>query len=273
MNTDTNPTDDDTNGFDDTATETALDTGLVRTDEIPVLPPPVVGGSAVTHSANVAEPTASFTERHLGAIVGAFAVALFAAFALIAVLFAQLTSARGDLDATNEELNRVEAGAALFSSQVTGFQEQITELSPTIQDGLDEAIVGLQEFSKSTLEFTVNIDESVDISTDVVIDRTVEVPIRTNLPIDEEIDTTIIIDGPFGTEISLDITVPVNLDVPIDLTVDIPLNETVPIDAKVPVQIDVPIGVNVADTELATLASSLAVALESFTDVLDGLGG
>ncbi len=66
---------------------------------------------------------------------------------------------------------------------------------------------------------------------------------------------------------------PVNIDVPIDLTIDIPINETVPIDVAIPVKVDVPIGVNVAETELATLAASLATGLESFTDVLDGLGG
>lgn len=216
---------------------------------------------------------ASFAQRHFGAIVGAFAVALLAAFALIALLFTQLSSTQDDLDASTEDLARVEAGAALFASQVTGFQEQITDLSPTIQTGLDEAVAGLQEFSESTLEFTVEIDESVDINTDVVIDRVVAVPIKTTLPINEEFDTTILIDGPFGTVIPLDITVPVDIDVPIDLTIDIPINETVPIDATIPVKVDVPIGVNVAGTELATLAASLAQGLESFTEVLDGLGG
>jgi len=222
----------------------------------------------------------SFAQRHLGAIVGAFAIALLAAFALIALLFSQLSSTQDNLDAATasletsaEDLARVEAGAALFASQVTGFQEQITELSPTIQTGLDEAVAGLQEFSQSTLEFTVNIDESVDINTDVVIDRNVAVPIKTTLPINEEFDTTISIDGPFGTAIPLDITVPVDIDVPIDLTVDIPINETVPINATIPVKVDVPIGVDVAETELATLAASLAQGLESFTEVLDGLGG
>jgi MFS family permease len=251
------------------------------TDKIPVVyrdntDRDTVDGGAATDG----NTSTSFVRRHLGTIVGAFAVALLAAFALIALLFTQLSSTQDDLDTatesletSTEDLARVEAGAALFASQVTGFQEQITELSPTIKDGLNQAVTGLQQFSESTLEFTVNIDESVDISTDVVIDRTVEVPIKTTLPINEEFDTTITVDGPFGTEIPLDITVPVNIDVPIDLTIDIPINETVPIDVAIPVKVDVPIGVNVAETELATLAASLATGLESFADVLDSLGG
>ena len=248
---------------------------LEPTTEIPIIVAPVGDAAELPD-----ETVAPFAHRHIGTIVGVFALALLAAFVLIAVLFAQLSSTRGDLDTatesletSTEDLARVEAGAALFASQVTGFQEQITELQPTIQSGLDEAVAGLQTFSESTLEFTVNIDESVGINTEVVLDRTVEVPIKATLPINETFDTTITIDGPFGTEIPLDITVPVNIDVPIDLTIEIPINETVPIEANVPVKIDVPIGVNVAETELAELATSLALGLESFTDVLEGLGG
>ena len=269
----------DTNTSETNASETNASETI--TDKVPVVYRDNTGHDTVDDGAAPDGSTSTpFVQRHLGAIVGAFGLALLAAFALIALLFTQLSSTQDDLDTatasletSTEDLARVEAGAALFASQVTGFQEQITELSPTIKDGLNEAVAGLQQFGESTLEFTVNIDESVDISTDVVIERTVEVPIKTTLPINEEFDTTITIDGPFGTEIPLDITVPVNIDVPIDLTIDIPINETVPIDVAIPVKVDVPIGVNVAETELATLAASLATGLESFTDVLDGLGG
>ncbi|MGK0276811.1 MAG: MFS family permease [Ilumatobacter sp.] len=252
--------------------DTPLDDSV--TTEQPML------ADSLTDTADEAVPDVGGWQRHLGKIVGAFALLLLAAFALIAVLFTQLQSTQGDLDAataslqmSTDDIARVEAGAALYASQVTGFQEQISELQPTIQAGLDDAVEGLQTFSESTLEFTVNIDESIDINTDVVIARTVQVPIKTTLPINEEFDTTIIIDGPFGTEIPLDITVPINLDVPIDITVDIPLDETIPINASVPVKVDVPIGVNVGDTQLADLAESLAIGLESFTQVLNSLGG
>lgn len=244
------------------------------TTESPTLdePLPAAGADAAPHGDG--------WQRHLGKIIGVFALLLVAAFAMLAVLFTQLQSTQNDLDAataslqtSTDDIARVEAGAALYASQVTGFQEQIIELQPTIQAGLDDAIEGLQTFRESTLEFTVSIDENIDIKTDVVIARTVEVPIKTTLPINEEFDTTIIINGPFGTEIPLNITVPINLDVPIDITVKIPLDETIPINASVPVKVDVPIGVDVGDTQLADLAESLAAGLESFTEVLTGLGG
>jgi EmrB/QacA subfamily drug resistance transporter len=203
----------------------------------------------------------------------AFAIALVTAFVLIGVLFLQLRSTNDDLDETRAELERVEAGAAIFSSQVTGIVEQLTELSPSISAGLDEAVAGLESFGNSTLEFDVAIDEEIEIGTEVVLDRTLSVPIKTSLPIDDEFDTQIVIDGPFGVEVPLDVTVPVKIDVPIDLVVDIPVNETIPIDATVPVKIDVPITIDVAETELAGLTASLASGLDSFRDVLGGFGG
>jgi EmrB/QacA subfamily drug resistance transporter len=218
-------------------------------------------------------PAPTWAMRHLGALLAIGAVVLLGVVALALAAFVQLAQVRSDLDTTKADLERVEAGAALFASQVTGFQEQLTELSPTISAGLDEAIVGLQDFSTSTLEFTVDIDENVAIDTEVVIDRTVSVPINTTLPIDESFDTTIEIDGPFGTAIPLNVTVPVDIDVPIDLTVDIPINETIPFDTEIPVQVEVPITVDVSETELATLTESIATGLESFQEVLASLGG
>lgn len=203
----------------------------------------------------------------------AFGVALLAAFVLIGMLFVRLNDTDDDLDATRAELERVEAGAAIFSSQVTSIVDQLTELSPSISAGLDEAVTGLEGFGTSTLEFNVSIDEEVAIGTEVVIDRTLKVPIKTTLPIDEEFDTRIEISGPFGIDVPFDVTVPVKLDVPIDLVVEIPIKETFPIDETIPVSIDVPITIDVSETELAVLTDSLAAGLESFRDVLSGFGG
>lgn len=137
--------------------------------------------------------------------------------------------------------------------------------------GIDEAILGLREFGDSTISFDVNIDEMIPIQTDVVIDRVVEVPIKTTIPISETFDTTISVSTPLG-DIPLDVTVPVDVDVPVDLVVEIPINETVAIDEQFPVQLDVPIAIDVRDTELANLTDSLAAGLEALQDVLTGLG-
>ena len=178
-----------------------------------------------------------------------------------------------DLEETRDDLARVEAGSALFAAQVQGFQEQLLELQPTVADGLDSAIDGLETFAGSTIDLTVTVDEIVTVDTDVAFDRVVEVPIKTSIPINETIDTTITIAGPLGIDIPIDVTVPIDLEVPVDLEVDIPINETIPISTDIPIQVEVPISLEVADSELAALADSLAAGLESLKDILSGLGG
>jgi hypothetical protein len=241
-----------------------------------------------------AEAIAALTRR-TNLLIGVLGVMLLVAFAVIGVLFGRVASAESEASSARTELvalaaepsigagasaeeltelrddiERVEAGAALYASQIDGFREQLTELAPQIGAGVDEAITGLRDFGESSLTFDVNIDEVIPIDTEVVIERTVEVPIQTEIPINQEIDTTIRIDTPFGG-IPLDITVPVDVVVPIDLVVDIPIDETVPIQDEFPVQLDVPIDIDVSETELKNLTDSLATGLESLQDILTSL--
>ena len=231
--------------------------------------------------------------RRMNLLVGLLAVLLVGAFVVIGLLFGRVADAEsdaaaartelaaviadggvssGELATIREDLNRVEAGAALYASQVEGFQEQLVELSPQVEAGIAEAITGLREFGESTISFDVNIDEVIPIDTEVVIKRTLEVPIVTEIPINEEINTTITIDTPLG-DIPVDVNVPVDVVVPIDLVVDIPIDETVPIQDEFPVQLDVPIAIDVGETELKSLTDSLIAGLESLRDVLTGLSG
>jgi MFS family permease len=215
----------------------------------------------------------SWLQRHSGVVVGALGALVALAFVLIAVMFGQLNDTKDELVQTQEDLTRVEAGAALFASQVTGFQEQIVALEPTIGAGLDEAVAGLEEFATSTIDFVVNIDEEVTIETHVVLDRELQIPINETLPIKETFETRIEVETPLGFSIPLDVTVPVDIDVPIDLELDIVVNETIPVSATVPVKFDIPISLEVSETQLADLAASLAEGLEALKEVLVGLGG
>lgn len=229
--------------------------------------------------------------RRMNLMVGLLGLLLVGSFVVIGLLFGRVADAEAEagaarrelaaglggassseLEAIRDDLNRVEAGAALYASQIDGFREQLVALEPQISAGVDEAITGLREFSNSTISFDVAIDEVIPVDTEVVIKRTVEVPIKTEIPIKETIETTITVDTPLGG-VPLDITVPVDIVVPIDLTVDIPIDETVPIKDEFPVKLNVPIAIDVRETELADLTDSLAVGLESLQDVLTGLSG
>ncbi len=235
-------------------------------------------------SATVDHPIASAPRPGLSrpVVVGAgLAAALIVALAAALVITLQrvnqvsddLAEVRADQAATAADLSRVEAGSALFAAQVQGITGQFIELQPTLEAGLDDAIDGIEEFASSTLEFTVSVDEVIDISTDVVIQRTIEVPINATVPINETIETTIRIATPLGFDVPVDVTVPVAIDVPIDLDIAIPIDETVPINVEVPIAVDVPVSVSVAETELAPLAQSLANGLRQLQTILEELTG
>jgi EmrB/QacA subfamily drug resistance transporter len=240
-------------------------------DDATLDPVPAMAGSG--------DAIAALTRR-MNLMVGLLALLLVGALITIALLFSRVATAeddaaaaRSELVTTREDLDRVEAGAALYASQITGFQEQLVALEPQVSAGVEEAIAGLRSFGESTLSFDVSIDEVIPIDTDVVIRRTVQVPIKTSIPIRESFDTTIRVDTRLGFSVPVDVTVPVDIDVPIDLVVDIPIDETVPISEEFPVKLDVPISIDVRDTALAELTDSLAAGLESLQDVLTGLGG
>lgn len=178
------------------------------------------------------------------------------------------------VDALQTELDRVEqgaAGSAIVATQVLELTDRLAQIQPTIATGLDEAIVELDNFGTSSLEFSVPIDETVIIDTTIDLKRDFSFPINERLPIDETVSTTIEVDTGLGFDVPVDVTVPVKIDVPIDLDVDVPIDETVPIQAEVPVNLDVPIKIDMADTELSDLAEQLANGLRNVSDLLGEL--
>ncbi len=207
-----------------------------------------------------------FVNRQAPLLLAVLTALVFFSLGLNLVLLGRVRQNESDIE-------RVEGGAALFAAQVTGFQNQLATVSPTVGDALDQAIVGLDTFRTSTLTFDVTIDETIPINTTIDLNRTLDVPIHSVLPIDESFNTRIVVDGPWGLDIPVNVTVPIRLDLPIDLQVQIPVDEQIPVRADVPVQIDVPISVDVAETELAALVEALQQGLEAFGGVLSGLGG
>jgi MFS family permease len=246
-----------------------------RTDSDATDSDPMHAGTPTTTDPSTLAPKESavkdFLNRNIAAIVAGIGVIVVGLVVATILLLGRLGTVEDELDSTRADLERVEAGAALFAGQVQNFQEQISALAPAVDAGLGQAVDGLVRFRTSTIEFDVEIDESVAIDTVIDLNRTIEVPINTTIPIDETIETRITVDGPFGIDIPLNITVPIAVDVPIDLTVSIPVDESIPISTEVPVRVAVPIAIDVAETELAELAASLEAGLLSFQDVIAGL--
>ena len=157
----------------------------------------------------------SFSHRNLRYVLSGLAVGLvivlglaFAALVRTGSLAGQLqdteqalTEARADLAALQKDFNQVQGGVAIFTAQVTAFQEQLAALAPSVAAAIDDAVAGLDAFATSTLEFQVPIDEEIPINTVIEFDRMITVPIQTSIPIDETVETTITVDGPFGVDI------------------------------------------------------------------------
>ena len=208
--------------------------------------------------------------RNIAAVSIGLGALLVISLIINVVLLGRVGAMDSRITQNADDLARVEIGAGLFASEVTGLQEQLSQLAPQVGRGLDEAVAGLDSFRSSTIEFEVPIDEDIAIDAEIVLDRTLDVPIQTTFAIDQVIDTTITIAGPFDTQIPLDVTVPVQLDVPVDLRIPFAINETIPISAQVPVLLTVPIAVDVAGTELASLADALGEGLAAFGDLIAG---
>lgn len=211
-----------------------------------------------------------FVTRNVAAITLGLGAVLLASIIVNIGVLARIGPLESRADQNAEDLARVEIGAGLFASEVTGLQEQLGRLAPGVGRGLTEAVGGLQAFRSSTLEFEVSINETIPIETEILLDRTLTIPIQASFPIDQVVETIITIAGPFDTKIPLDVSVPVQLDIPVDLEIPFSINETIPISTSVPVRLTVPIAIEVAETELASLADALGSGLAAFADLMAG---
>lgn len=201
------------------------------------------------------------------------AAAFVGLLALVVTLNSQLDKYQAATAELRTNLERVEQGAATAALQVTLFTEALADEGPAINAGLAEAVAGLDSFATSTITVDIDVDEIVPIETSIDLNRRIIVPIQTTIPIDETIETTIIVAGPLNTEIPIDVTVPVKLDFPLELDVPIDVNETIPVTTEVPIAVTVPVEIEVADTTLATMATSLRDGLSALQDVLAVLSG
>jgi hypothetical protein len=211
-----------------------------------------------------------FISRNVALVAMGLGAVLAVSFIINIVLLARVDSMESRMDQAEDDFARVEIGAGLFASEVTGLQNQLSALAPEVGRGLSEAVAGLDAFRSSKLEFDVAIEENLPIETEILLDRTLTVPIMATFPIDQVVETTITIAGPFNTEIPLDVSVPVQLDVPVDLDLEFVIKEIIPVSAEVPVRLAVPIAIDVAETELASLADALGEGLAAFADLMAG---
>lgn len=124
---------------------------------------------------------------------------------------------------------------------------QLTLLRRSAQELVLDASAAVGDLQAETFVFTVPIDETIIIETDLPIEETVTVPIETELPINTVVTVTVSA-GILG---DIPLNIPISTVVPIDIMVDVPLDETFSIRAPVPLEMEVPIEFVVADEPLA----------------------
>lgn len=125
----------------------------------------------------------------------------------------------------------------------------------------------VQAWRASALEYTVHVDRTLPVITNVPINQVVRVPISATLPVDTEVQIPLSLAG--FTQI---VRLPVKADIPVQLETEVPINLTVPIHADVPVQFDVPIRLPVAGTPLDATLSRAEAALTQLSAQLQAAG-
>ncbi len=206
-----------------------------------------------------------FLERHVAAVVAG--LGLLVALSLIGNGYLLWRSVQ-----TDDRVEEVAGGAALIVSQASGLFAALDELGPLAGQALDEVTAELETFRTSTLEFEVAVDQEIPVRTSFPFQRTIDLPIRTTLPVSEEFETRIEVAGPFGVDIPLTVTVPIDIEVPVNLDLEIPIDETIDIDTTFSLRLDVPVSVAIEGTGLDRLAERLLQGLQQVQEVLAGLG-
>jgi hypothetical protein len=142
---------------------------------------------------------------------------------------------------------------------------QLLSLRRTASQAIGDTSVMLADLREETIALSIPIDQTIVIDTDLPIEETVTVPIRTNLPISTEV--TVTVDAGLLGDIPLQ--VPLETTVPVDIEVDIPIDQTFAVRAPVTLNLEVPVEIVVADTPLDATLEQAQDSLDSMSAQLE----
>jgi len=153
--------------------------------------------------------------------------------------------------------------------QWMGFLQEAQVAGQQVQVMLAQTVADLGEFEKTTIQFSVPIDESIPVQMTVKYKKTVEVPIKLTIPIDQNIETEIPLEIN-GITIPIKVSVPIKMNVPIDTKQDVPLNLEIPIDARIPIKMEIPVNISLNEAGMGPYISQLREMLDSLNKELSG---
>lgn len=129
------------------------------------------------------------------------------------------------------------------------------------------ASVGVAELAAGSIDYTVEINESLPVSMTVGYEDQITVPISVTLPISTEVSVPL--RTPLGT---FPINVPVITSFPVRLNPVIPISVELPISTTVPINVSFPIHVEIGDTPFGASLDGVQLYLESLARDLGATG-
>jgi hypothetical protein len=129
------------------------------------------------------------------------------------------------------------------------------------------ASVGVAQLASGSIDYTVEIHESLPVSMSIGYEDQIEVPISVTLPISTEVEVPL--RTPLGT---FPIRVPVITSFPVRLNPVIPISVELPISTTVPVDVTFPIHVAIRDTAFGTSLDDAQLYLENLARNLGATG-
>lgn len=128
-----------------------------------------------------------------------------------------------------------------------------------------DAVAVLDSLQEESLAYTVRIEDTLIIETDLPVDETIPVIIDQTLPINTPV--TVVFDVPLLGE--QPVTAPVIAEVPIYFEQDVRINQPFHVRAAVPLELNIPIELNVSDLGLDSTIEETQARLTSLADLLD----
>ena len=154
----------------------------------------------------------------------------------------------------------------ILQDNLTAFQTEIFASGERAVGTLNATSSGLSVLVDQPLIFTARVDQEVPFSASVPFIRRLDVPIQTSIQINEVIETTIVVAGPFGWDVPVDVTVPIDLVIPVDITVPIEINEVIEVDTTTRLKLDVPVELDLEESGLAALVRQMSSNLTRLAD-------
>jgi hypothetical protein len=125
------------------------------------------------------------------------------------------------------------------------------------------AAVAVGQLRTSSIDYPIEIQESLPVSLTVTYQEDIAVPISVTLPINT------LVSVPLRTPVgNFPINVPVVANIPISLTTVVPLDVAIPISMSIPIDVSFPIHVDLADTALGESLSGAELYLRQLASDL-----